>query len=171
MNSRAPEYVPIGKIVRAHGLKGAVKVYPYSDSGDAFQMRKSLLAVGVDGKEATLAVRWVRTGNRVLHVALADVESREQAEALIGAELFIERSALPPLEAGTYYWIDILGLDVVTETGEHVGKVAEIIPTGGNDVYVVKNGERETLIPALDWVVLSIDPGKRLMRVNLPDGL
>ena len=108
-------------------------------------------------------------------LSLKEIENRTQAEALVGSELYIEKMSLPELEDGDYYWFDIIGLSVFTVEGEYIGQVASIMPTGSNDVYIVKGvaGERqkETLIPALASVVVSIDLEKKTMQVDLPEGL
>jgi len=166
-----PGFVRIGKILKAHGLKGAVKVYPYGGSPEIFETDLGIVAVHKDGTEKTYTVRWVKPGNRVVLLALSGIDSRDQAETLIGSELYIDKASLPVLEEGTWYWFDIIGLDVYTTDDEYIGRVESIIPTGGNDVYVVKNGDIETLIPALEWVVLSIDTAGKTMRVDLPEGL
>ena len=99
------------------------------------------------------------------------IDSSDQAKNLVGAELIIEKAALPELEAGVYYWYDLIGLDVFTTENRYLGRLASIIETGANDVYVVKDDVREILIPALQSVVQSIDIDANIMRVELPDGL
>jgi 16S rRNA processing protein RimM len=78
---------------------------------------------------------------------------------------------LPGLEVNTYYWEDIIGLSVYAEDGVFLGRVESIIQTGSNDVYVVKDGKSEILVPAMESVVLKIDLDQKRMKVNLPEGL
>jgi 16S rRNA processing protein RimM len=78
---------------------------------------------------------------------------------------------LPELLPGEYYWYDLIGLQVVTSEGESLGQLSEIIATGSNDVYVVKGEGREYLIPALEDVVLEINPAAGRMMVTMPEGL
>jgi 16S rRNA processing protein RimM len=78
---------------------------------------------------------------------------------------------MPELSEGEFYWSDLLGLKVVTDGGECLGVVADIIVTGSNDVYVVKNGKREYMIPALEDVVLDINLDEGIMTVSPPEGL
>jgi 16S rRNA processing protein RimM len=166
-----PGFVRIGKIIKAHGLKGAVKVYPYGGSPTLFKTDLNLFAVAGDGTEKTFRIEWAKPGNRVVIVSFSGIDDRDRAESLAGFDLFVDRAALPELEAGVYYWSDIIGLDVYTKEDQYLGRVNSIIPTGSNDVYVVDDGETETLIPALEWVVLSIDPVGKTMQVDLPEGL
>jgi len=79
------------------------------------------------------------------------------------------------LEAGTYYWSDLIGLSVFSKDEDYIGRLTAILPTGSNDVYVVANvvqgHKKEVLIPALESVVVDIDLEKRVMHVDLPEGL
>ena len=83
----------------------------------------------------------------------------------------MEKSRLPALEEGTYYWSDLIGLDVHATDGRFLGKIASIFRTGSNDVYVTRDEDRETLIPALVSVVKSVDLETGRMTVDLPEGL
>lgn len=110
-----------------------------------------------------------------MRLMLEGVTTREQAETLIGSDVFLDKNELPALEADTYYWSDVIGMAVRTVDGEYLGRVAQIIPTGANDVYVVKTPAdhtvEEILLPAIATVVIDIDVERRLMRVELPEGL
>ncbi len=90
---------------------------------------------------------------------------------MIGGELFIPQSELPELDEDTYYWFDLIGIEVYTKTEEFLGRIESIIETGSNDVYVVKKHKKEVLIPALESVVLEIDLEHKRMQVDLPEGL
>ena len=97
--------------------------------------------------------------------------ARDQAKTLVGADLQIEKAALPVLETGVFYWYELIGLQVFTTDDRYIGRLVSIIRTGANDVYVVKNDRTEILIPALESVVKVIDIDANSMRVDLPDGL
>ena len=75
------------------------------------------------------------------------------------------------MDEDTYYWFDLIGIEVYTKTEEFLGRIESILETGSNDVYVVKKHEKEVLIPALKSVVLEIDLEHKLMQVDLPEGL
>ncbi len=83
-----------------------------------------------------------------------------------GKMVLVDSAELPPLDADEYYWHEILGMRVVTEDGGNVGKIVEIFPTGSNDVYVVREGAKEALIPALKEVIVSIDKKARTMVIR-----
>ena len=104
-------------------------------------------------------------------ISLKGVTDRERAEELIGAELFIPETELPELDEDTYYWFELIGIEVYTTEGYYLGRITTILPTGSNDVYVVKDNKKEVLIPALESVVLDIDLELKRMRLDLPEGL
>lgn len=159
----------IGKIVGAHGIRGTLKIYPHVESTSYFEPGKTL-CIRCKGAEIRHEVKALRPHKQLLLVDLGDVGNRDKAQALIGCQILIERNQLPPLEDGTYYWTDLVGLTVVTPKG-CIGKIQTVIPTGSNDVYVVKGPEGEILVPALASVVCSVDLQTRIMRVQLPEGL
>ena len=104
-------------------------------------------------------------------ISFKGVTDRDRAEALIGAELFIPETELPELDEDTYYWFELIGIEVYNTQEDYLGRITSIFPTGSNDVYVVKNKTNEVLIPALESVVIDIDLELKRMRVDLPEGL
>jgi 16S rRNA processing protein RimM len=104
-------------------------------------------------------------------LSLKGVTRRSQAEALAGREVFIDKTTLPRLEEGAYYWSDLIGLEVYAVDGRFLGRIESIFPTGSNDVYVVKHAGRELLLPALASVVKTVDLEARRMQVAVPEGL
>jgi 16S rRNA processing protein RimM len=168
-------FFPIGKIVGAHGVKGNIKVYSYAESLSFFEPGSSILIINAKGSENTYKIKWVKPHTRVLLLSLEGIESRDSAETLIGSEIIIKKADLPELEDGSYYWFKIIGLSVFTTDDQYLGKIESIISTGSNDVFVVKDQNKkqdnETLIPALESVVLEIDFELKTMRVDLPEGL
>jgi 16S rRNA processing protein RimM len=167
--------IPIGKIVGAHGLNGTSRVHSYAESLSAFSRDSDLILRNSQGLEMSCRVEWAKPHTRGILLALKGVGNREEAENLIGYEICIERARLPELEEGTYYWTDLIGLSVYTMNGDCLGRIDSIIPTGSNDVYVVKDKvdgkEDEVLIPALESVVVEVDLERQIMLVDLPEGL
>jgi 16S rRNA processing protein RimM len=168
-------FLTIGKIVGSHGVKGNLKVRSYAESETVFKPGKSILVIQAGLIEKKYSIKWAKPHGKSMLLSLKGVDDRNSAGTLIGAELFIERAELPDLEEGFYYWLDIIGLSVFSTDDQYLGRVESIMPTGGNDVYVVKNQDKndhnEILIPAIESVVLEIDLKKRIMRVDLPEGL
>jgi 16S rRNA processing protein RimM len=168
-------FLPIGKIVGAHGVNGNLKVCSYAESVSVFKPGCLILAIHAGNIEKYLAIKWAKPHGKSILLSFKGVEDRNTAETLIGAELFIERTALPELEEGVYYWTDIIGLSVFSTDNQYIGRVESIMATGSNDVYVVKDPNKtnnnEILIPAIESVVLEIDVEHKRIRVNLPEGL
>jgi len=168
-------FIPVGKIVGAHGVKGNIKVYSYAESLSVFKPGSLILLINPKGFEKNYKIQWVKPHGKLALLALKGVENRNSVETLIGSVFFIERANLPEPEDGSYYWLDIIGMSVFTTDDEYIGVVESIIPTGSNDVFVVRNPNKahdnETLIPALGSVILKIDLKLKTMRVDLPEGL
>ena len=152
-------------------MRGGLKLISYAESLDVFAAGHPDRARGADGAEAVYEVGEVRPQGRGAVLFLAGVTHRSQAEALVGCDLFIEKATLPALPEGTYYWADLIGLEVVSVDGRSLGRLESILETGSNDVYVVKGAGKEILIPALKSVVKAVDLAARRVRVDLPEGL
>ena len=162
----------IGKIVGVHGIKGNLKVMPYADESTLFSAGRLVQIKNRTGQNCNFTVTWAEPYKKGFRLSFKEISDRNQAEALIGSEMFVSKDALPAPEEGAYYWFDLIGLAVWTTDNQLLGHVDAIIETGSNDVYVVKGeDDRETLVPAIESVVLSVDLEQSTMHVNLPEGL
>ena len=168
-------FLLLGKIVGTHGLKGNIKVHSFAETPAIFKPGSRILVKSTRNREKAYEIRWARPHTQKILLSLNGIDDRSVAESLIGSELFIEKAALPELEDDSFYWYDIIGLLVYTTEDVYLGKVESIIATGSNDVYVVKDPDKEQdneiLVPALESVVVEIDLNRGVMRVVLPDGL
>jgi len=161
----------VGEIVGVHGLRGALKLRSYADSPGLFETGLKVYLENPDGHVQTRSVAWAKPHGRGILLAIEGVADRETAEGLIGSRLLVARAMLPELEEGTFYWFELIGMSVYSRQGRYLGLVENIIPTGSNDVYVVRDGETEILVPALASVVQIVDTDQRRMEVDLPEGL
>ena len=165
----------IGKIVGAHGLNGTSKVHSYAESPNIFAPEMEILVKNAEGKIGPRRIRWAKPHARTLLLSFEGVTSRDQAQELVGCEMYVEKSVFPELDEGTYYWFDLIGLAVYTSNNDYLGRLESVLPTGSNDVYIVRNPKgdpkEEIIIPALESVVLDIDLGQKTMIVDLPEGL
>ncbi|NVM20549.1 MAG: 16S rRNA processing protein RimM [Desulfobacterales bacterium] len=168
---REDALLPIGKIVGTHGTKGYLKVYSYAESVDSFAVGKELTLSREGEPVATFRIESARVHKRIILLVLEGIASIGAAKEWVGCEICIDNASLPQPEEGSYYWHQIIGLEVFTVDNRRLGRVAEIFPTGSNDVYVVREGKREVLIPAIDSVVVDIDLEHNFLRVDLPEGL
>lgn len=164
-------HLALGRVVKAWGLNGEVKVQPYADSIVIAAGAATLYLKAATGDLVEYVVERVRQIGRAWVIQLQDVRTIEQAEQLVGRELLISRSAAPTLPEGTYYQVDLIGLQVVTEDGRELGRIVEILETGANDVYVVHGGGSEWLVPATREVVRKVDLARKMMLIHLLEGM
>jgi 16S rRNA processing protein RimM len=154
--------------LKPHGLAGEVDVQILTDFPDRFDMLKTVY-LGERYAPAVLESQR-RHGRRIL-LKFEGCDDREEAEKLRGELIYVPVDEAVPLEEDEYYLHEIVGLQAWTTEGEYLGRIEEVIDTGSNDVYVVRDGVRETLIPALSDVVLSIDIKQGRIEVQLMKGL
>jgi 16S rRNA processing protein RimM len=165
------DFVLIGKIVGAYGVRGTIRIQSYAELFEIFEPDSTLLVISPDDIKARYQISWIKAHSQGTLLTFREISSRDQAKALIGSKLYVERVRFPRLENGNYYWFELIGLNVYTSDDRYLGCLESIIETGANDVYVVKRNNLEILIPALKSVVRSIDIEQKIMRVELPDGL
>ncbi len=113
----------------------------------------------------------VRPHASCLLLQLAGVDSRDRAKALRGSSLLVDETDLPQLQAGEFYHYQVVGLPIRTLTQESIGTIAEVLTTPGHDVFVVRNGEKEYLIPVVEEVIRTIAIEDRLVIIDPPEGL
>ncbi len=168
MDQHKDELICVGHILGAQGIKGWVRVFSNtSPRENIVNYSPWFLEQGDEFK--TVDVKGRLQGRNVL-ARLNGCEDRDQAEALKGCRIFIKPAQLPRLQAGEYYWSDLIGLAVESLQGEPLGVVASMLETGADDVMVL-SGDRERLIPfAIDDIVREVDLEKRRLVVDwLPE--
>lgn len=159
----------IGKIVNTHGVKGEVRVLPSTDDVKRFGKLKE---VKVENRTmTTYEIETVRYHKNFVLLKFKGIDTMNAAELLKNSLLRIDRKDALPLEKDEYYQCDLYGLRVVTDTGRDLGKLTDILMTGSNDVYVVRNEEKEILIPAIKQCILKVDLEAGEMLVHLLEGL
>jgi 16S rRNA processing protein RimM len=161
--------LPIGKVVKAHGLKGHLKVLPYGETFSTLSAEEKITANLPDGTSLTLTVAEISPHQKTFLLISREIGTVEEAHRLVGAELCVPESRLPPTAPDEFYWYQLIGLEVVNTEGQKLGTLEEIIETGSNDVYVVRRGREEILVPAIEEVIRDVDLQRRLMTVDLPE--
>lgn len=157
--------IVLGRIVAPFGVRGWVKVHPFGDDPAAWR-KMAHWWLGVDPEGAawqSYELSGLRQHGKGLVAKLAGVDDRAGAEAIDGRYIAAPREALPEAGENEYYWADLIGLEVVNEQGERLGKVASLIETGANDVLVVRDGEAERLLPFVGEVVKAVGGGRVLV--------
>jgi 16S rRNA processing protein RimM len=163
--------VPVARIVRPHGLRGEVRVLSLTEGPVALAAGTACQLVGARGEPRPCRVeRWRPAGDAAI-VLLAGIDSREAALGVVGHALAVAGSALAPLPAGTFYTAALLGARVVTEDGAEVGRFAGLAAAPGQDLWVVRQGDREHLIPAVAEIVREVDVAAGRVTIRPPAGL
>ncbi len=161
-----PERLSIGRIVGAHGVRGAVKLRIWTHFPERIP---ELRYVYLDEEETPRRLLRAQLLGDIALLQIEGITTRNDAEAVRGAVVRIDRSQAAPLGEDEYYHFEILGLRVVDEHGHDLGTVVEIIETGANDVYVVQRPDgSELLLPALRSVILEVDLERQRMIVRPP---
>lgn len=168
----APRLVAVGKIVKTHGIRGAVKVFAYGGTLRAVVPGESLVVRGpATAKDETLTPTEVKSQGRMLLMRFEGILDMDQAQGLVGLEILLPENRLEPLEKGEYYHYQLIGLQVVTTQGKWVGTLQAILETGSHDVYVVGREGGEALVPAVEDIVVEIDLAGHRMVIDPPEGL
>jgi 16S rRNA processing protein RimM len=161
----------IGKVAATHGIKGQLRITSYSGHFDSLLTADAVILKEPSGRTDTFAISAANLHGKKLLLAFAGLNDINRVTHLVGSEIYLRRDQLPATDDGEYYWLDLIGLKVVTDAGEQLGLLESIIETGSNDVYVVKAADRELLIPALEDVVTAIDLAAGVMTVTPVAGL
>jgi 16S rRNA processing protein RimM len=161
-----PGFVAVGFVRGPHGLRGELKVDPLTDHAQRFQRGASLWA-----GDRTYTVRSSRMHQKTLLLQIEGVDTRGQAETWRDLLLEIPETELPALAEGEYYRYQLLGMEVADGEGQSLGRIEEVLDTGANDVYAVRNSDGELLLPAIDTVVRQVDVAAGRMVVEVPTGL
>lgn len=164
------DFLRVGVITRTHGVRGEVKVYPTTDDPRRFLDLKEVFT-GPDN-DRSLSIENVRFFKNLVILKFTGIDDMDTAAGLVRSELYIPRSEGVPLEEGEYYIADLIGMDVFSDEGEHLGTVKDVLETGANDVFIVdRKGAGQLLLPYITECVLDIDPASSRMTVHLMEGL
>ncbi|HUF39014.1 MAG TPA: ribosome maturation factor RimM [Anaerolineales bacterium] len=163
------DFIVVGRIGRPHGVKGEVRLKILTDFPERLVAGKQ---VYLGENKAPVTILGLRGAGDSLILSLAGVSDRIEAGLLRSTFVYVHLSEVPDLPEGEFYSHDLIGLEVITELGETLGRISEILYTGANDVLVVVGeGGIERLLPAIDDVILSIDLEASRVLVRLLPGL
>lgn len=167
--SGEPVYLVVGFLRRAHGVHGEIIMDLHTDFPERLQSGRKLF-LGEEHKAMTLA--GARPHAKGMLVKFKGIETPEDAALLRNQWVYVRAADMPRLPEGKLYQHQLFGFHVVDENGDPLGELVEIIETGANDVYVVRNATGgEILLPAIPSVVLELDSERRTLRVHLLEGL
>ncbi len=165
------KYLEIGQIVNTFGIKGMVKVVPFTDDIKRFDKLKNIYISNKNEKKE-YEIEEIKYHKNMVLMKLKGIETPEQANALRQSYLLVDREKEEPLEEGVYYIVDLIGLEVYTDENQLLGNVEDIFNTGSNDVYVIKNKEgKQILLPGIPDVIKNVDLQNKKIIVHLIPGL
>lgn len=165
------KYFEIGQIVNTFGIKGMVKVNPFTDDISQFEKMNSIL-IDKKGTLIEMQIEEVKYSKNQVLLKLKGIETIEEAEKYRNCYLKLPREKAKKLPEGTYFIADLIGVDVYTEEGSLLGKVEDIYNSGASDIYVIKNElGKQILLPATKEVIKQIDLEQEKIIVHLLKGL
>ena len=165
------EYFEIGQIVNTSGLKGILKIKPFTDDIKKFNNIKTIYIKTKNGLKE-FKIEQVRYVKNMVMLKLFGIDTVEEAEKYRNLYIKILRDQEEELEEGFYYVVDILGCKVNTDANQELGKVIDVFQTGSNDVYVVKDEQgKQVLLPAIKQVIKNVDIKNKIITVHLLEGL
>lgn len=165
------EFLEVGQIVNTHGIKGYVKIVPFTNYIERFDELEKVY-IKKRNETINLDIEDVKYQKNMVLVKFKGIERIEEAETLKNSSVLINRDSAISLEEGEYFIVDLIGLEVYTDEDKLLGKLEDIYNTGSNDIYVVKDELGKTiLLPALKKVIKDIDLENKKMTVHLIEGL
>jgi 16S rRNA processing protein RimM len=164
--------VVIGHITRPHGLRGEVRVVPTTDRPERFKgLSECVLWDASRNERETRRITTARGHGDVVLLTLDGCDTVEAAGELRGRLVAVPESAVLPLPPGQFYPWQLEGARVLTEDGQEVGRFAGVQPGGAHDLWIVRQGDREHLVPAVAEIVLEVDVAAGRVVIRPPDGL
>jgi len=165
------DYFEIGKIVNTVGVAGELKIFPTTDDAKRFGLLDTV-SIMLNGSLIEKTIKNVRYHRNLVMMKLDGIDDVASANGLRGGVIIVDRADALPLAENEYYLRDLLGIAVSTENGENLGILRDVIFTGANDVYVVRDGvDKDLLIPAISDCILAVNIEAKTMTVRLLEGL
>ncbi len=168
--SEDPDFVLIGIVRRAHGIKGEVCVEPVSQAPGRFENLTRIILQTQSGL-SEVVVEGVRWKGRLALVKIAGIDDREAAQRLRGASLGVRLADVMPLPVGLFYTFEIIGCKVFGKDGRLIGRVVDVLEMPASDVYVVETSRGEALIPAVKSIVKRVDVENKQILIEEIEGL
>lgn len=166
LSNNAQPMVIMGRVASAFGIRGWVKIQPFSEFVDSLLGYKTWYLGYENGPWREVNIAECEAHDKTLAAKFPDCPDRTAAEKLKGLLIAVPRSSLPAQDEDEYYWADLIGMSVLNQAGETLGVVAELLETGANDVLIVKGSGPDVLIPFLKNVIGKVDLAARVIHVD-----
>ncbi len=165
------QLMEIGQIVNTYGIKGYLKIVPYTDDITRFEKLESIY-IEVKKELKDFIIEDVKYSKNLVLLKLKGIDDINSAEIYKNCYIKIPRSQAVKLPENSYFIVDLIGLNVYTDNDEELGNIIDVFSTGANDIYVVKNElGKQVLLPAISDVIKKVDIQNKKMIVHLIDGL
>ena len=171
MKASSDTLITVGKLSKARGLQGEIKVELLTDFPERFKHLGSVELELRNGEVRTLELERVSVNGTRMVVKFMGIDDRETADWLRGAYINVTREQLVPLDQDSFYDFDLIGMQIVRTDGKEVGTVIKIERYPANDVLIVSTATDDIMLPAIKDIVRNVDVEKKLITVDLPEGL
>ena len=165
------DLLQVGVVTTTHGVRGEVKVFPTTDDPARFKKLKNVILD--DGKtQRDMEISGVKFFKNMVILKFKDLDDMNEAQKLRQAKLFVTRDNAVELQENEYFIADLIGMQVVSDEGEELGEISDVLQTGANDVYVIQQEKQaDILVPAIKDCIINVDLEQNIMTVHLLPGL
>lgn len=164
------KFLQVGTIIKTHGIRGEVKVYPLTDDVNRFKQLKEVI-LEPEKDNVILEIEGVKFFKNLVILKFKDYDNINDVEIHVKKGIYVTRENAVECEEDEYFVADLIGLNVITDENEEFGKVKDVIHTGANDVYVIEHMDKEVLLPAIKQCIKDISIKDNKMIVHLMKGL
>ena len=165
------DLLQVGVITSTHGIRGEVKVFPTTDDPKRFRKLKQVI-LDTGKEQLDMEIASVKFFKNMVILKFKGIDDRNDVERMRQAKLLVTRENAVELGKDEYFIADLIGIQVVSDEGEELGTISDVLQTGANDVYVVsKDGAKDLLIPAIHACIQNVDVAAGQMEVHLLPGL
>ncbi len=164
------ELLQVGAIIKTHGIRGEVKVYPLTDDVNRFKTLKEVV-LEPESDNITLEIEGVKFQKNLVILKFKGYDNINDIEMHVKKGIFVTRDNAVELEEDEYFVADLIGLNVVTDDGEDFGVIKDVLHTGANDVYVIDHDDKDVLVPAIKECILDVSIDDNVMKIHLMKGL
>ena len=160
----------VGSIIKTHGIRGEVKVYPLTDDVNRFKSLKEVI-LEPDSDNITLEIEGVKFQKNIVILKFKGYDNINDIEMHVKKGIYVTRDNAVELEEDEYFIADLIGLKVVTDGGKDFGVIKDVLQTGANDVYIIEHEGKEVLVPAIKQCILDVSISENRMTIHLLEGL
>ncbi len=164
------ELLQVGAIIKTHGIRGEVKVYPLTDDVNRFKTLKEVV-LEPESDNITLEIEGVKFQKNLVILKFKGYDNINDIEMHVKKGIFVTRDNAVELEEDEYFVADLIGLNVVTDDGEDFGVIKDVLHTGANDVYVIDHDDKDVLVPAIKECIIDVSIDDNIMKIHLMKGL